>query len=632
MSLVNRLRGLAYRASAQDSKPLASEDSTTEEASEYPPYYHELDDVQKQIYHSPFGPDGYPIDAWTDPYYETWFLDHKATEKELERQREAQERFSLLPKYSIIVPLYQTPLDYLRTMTDSVLAQTYGRFQLILVNASPELPELTQEIQRYRTLDKRISVVNLERNLGITENTDRGLEVADGDFCCFLDHDDFIEPDLLYEYTRAINEHPDTDILYCDEDLVEFDQEIESFRYLHPVFKPQFSPELLLCKNYIVHFMAVRRQLIFGMEHRDSRFDGTQDYNMLLNCSESARRVTAVSKVLYHWRVSEQSTATNPDAKPYSKHSYKLSVLHHLKRRDISASIIPSGIPNNHTLWFHGSERKISLIIDCPTTDSTVERALETIEENGAEDCFEILLITPDFHQLDHLKKEQGAGGLSTRIHIFNGCEHTSTIERLNATASKAEGDYLIFLDEAASFLTPEPLQQLAGLCSLKGVGATAPKVLYRDGSIKSFGVAVTSKRIMPLYRGYPDDFPAYQCNARVFQNASACSLQGMCIRRDLFLDLGGFDGHFEGEMAAAELCTRVRNRGYRIAVTPTVKVEMDESPLDAPYDCATNALEYIGGDLKLYDGKWPGARQTVDPYLNVNLDQSSPYFQLPRL
>lgn len=631
MSLVNRLRSFAHRTSAQDPQPLASEDPIEEEASGYPAYYEKLDDVQKQIYRSPFGHDGYPIDAWTDPYYETWFLGHKATEEELERQRDAQGSFSLLPRFNIIVPLYQTPLEYLQTMVDSVLAQTYSRFQLILVNASPELTELSQEVERYRMLDERIAVVNLERNLGITENTNRGLEIADGDFCCFLDHDDFIEPDLLYEYARAINEHADTDILYCDEDLVEYDRESGRFRHLHPMFKPQFSPELLLCKNYIVHFMAVRRQLILKMEHRDSRFDGTQDYNMLLNCSESARRVTAVSKVLYHWRVSELSTATNPDAKPYSRHSYKLSVLHHLKRTGISASITPSGIPNNHTLWFHGRERKISLVIDCPAAVNAVERALETLEENGAEDCLEVLLVTTDPRQLDWQKREGETGNASYRARVIDGRGLASVAERLNAAASKAEGDYLIFLDGAASFLTPEPLQQLAGLCSLEGVGTAAPKVLYRDGSIKSFGVAVTSKRIMLLYRGYPDDFPAYQCNARVFQNASACSLQGMCIRRDLFLDLGGFDERFEGEMAAVELCARVRDRGHRIAVTPTVKVEMDESPLDAPYDCATNAPEYTDGDLKLYDAKWPGARRAGDPYLNVNLDQSSPYFQLPR-
>lgn len=631
MLLIDRLRDLTHQAETQSQQPPTPENPVEETTPEYPAYYHELDDVQKQIYHSPFGPDGYPIDAWTDPYYETWFHDHKTTEDELNRQRATWSRLSLLPKFCIIVPLYQTPLEYLRTMADSVLAQTYGKFQLIFVNASPELTELAQEVERYRTRDERVTVVNLERNLGITENTNRGLEVAVGDFCCFLDHDDFIEPNLLFEYAHAINEHQDVDILYCDEDLVELERESGVFRHLHPMFKPQFSPELLLCKNYVVHFMAIRRSLVLGMEHRDSRFDGTQDYNMLFSCSERARRITAVNKVLYHWRVSEQSTATNPDAKPYSKHSYRLSVLHHLNRTGNSASIIPSGIPNNHTLWFHGDDRKVTLIIDCSTAGGTIEHTIETLEENGAEGCFEILLIAAKSQQLEYLNQNGDMEARSHRTRIFDGEDRSSFIEHLNAAASMAEGDYLIFLDGASSFATPEPLQQLTGTCALDGVGITSPKILYRDGKVKSLGVAVTAKRIMPLYRGYPDDFPAYQCNARAFQNVSACSLQGMCIKRDLFLDLGGFDKRFAGEIAAVDLCKRVRDRGLRIVVTPTVKIETSDCAPKAPFDYMSHAPEYSAEDLRIYDEKWRGERQAGDLYFNANLDQASPYFQLPR-
>ena len=631
MSLVNRLQDLAHRINARDYLPEAPESPAKEEASGYPAYFDELDDIQKQIYHSPFGPDGYPIDAWSDPYYETWFLNHRATEDELDHQRATQNRFSFQPKFSIIVPLYKTPLEYFRTMADSVLTQTYGRFQLVLVNASTELPELAKEIERYQAIDSRITVVNLKRNLGITENTNRGINVADGDYCCFLDHDDFIEPDLLFEYVCAIDENPDTDILYCDEDLVELDHEHERFRHLHPMFKPQFSPELLLCKNYVVHFMAIRRTLIYRMPHRDSRFDGTQDYNMLLSCSESARRITAVNKVLYHWRVSTESTATNPDAKPYSRHSYKLSVLHHLNRTGIFASIISSGIPNNHTLWFHKGERKVSLIVDCPTASDVIERIIETLKENGAEGCYEVILLSANPQPLDLPAQTAETRSFSHLIRIVDSETLPSVTERFNLAASLAEGDYLVFLDASCSFITPEPLQQISALCSLDGVGIAAPKCLYRDGSVKSFGVSVTSRRIMPLYRGYPDDFPAYQCNARTFQNASACSLQGMCVKRDLFLDLNGFDERFGGEIAAADFCKRVHDRGLRIVVTPTVKIETSDNPPEAPFDFATNAKDYPVEDLQLYDQKWPDTKLMGDPYLNSNLDQESPYFQLPR-
>ena len=214
MSLIHRLRCLAHRAEPKQPAIESPACPKEESSSDYPAYYYELDDVQRSIFHSPFGPDGYPIDAWTDPYYEAWFRAHQTPEIDLQRQSVAQRQLKYRPLFSIIVPLFKTPLDYLQTMADSVLAQTYDNIQLILVNASPELSELAQEIERYRQLDNRITVVKLERNLGITENTNRGLEVAEGEFCSFLDHDDFIEPDLFYEYAKALIENPTIDVLY----------------------------------------------------------------------------------------------------------------------------------------------------------------------------------------------------------------------------------------------------------------------------------------------------------------------------------------------------------------------------------------------------------------------------------
>lgn len=627
MSLFHRLRDLAHRAEPEQPAIESPTSPKEESSSDYPAYYYELDDVQKSIFHSPFGPDGYPIDAWTDPYYEAWFHFHRTSETELQRQSQTQRQFEYRPLFSIIVPLYKTPLNYLKTMVDSVLAQTYDNIQLILVNASPELSELTEEVERYRQLDKRIIVVTLERNLGITENTNCGLEIAEGEFCSFLDHDDFIEPDLFYEYVKALNDDPTIDVLYCDEDLVSYDEEGHCFRYLHPMFKPQLSPELLLCKNYIVHLMTVRRSLINSMPRPDTRFDGAQDYNMILYCTNHARRTKGIERILYHWRISNQSTAANPEAKPYSRQAYKLSAHNQLKRNKIDGSIVASGLINIHNIWMNKPRTSVVLIVDFPHNNKSVSEFLEVLQQNGVDCVSEVILVTDS--KIDtHLHSIDPHSSISI---ICCTTTEKNKIARLSFGASHAHADTICFLDASCSAISADSFHQLSALCGLTGVGIASPKILYRDGTTKSFGVAVTSRRIMPLHRGYPDDFPAYQCNARAFQNMSACALQGLCINRKLFQELGGFDERFEGEIAAVDLCKRVLNHGLRIVVTPTVKIEINEPSPSNPYDFETQAPDYSLRDLDAFDEKWHGARATGDPYFNSNLDQSSPYFQLSR-
>ena len=578
-------------------------------------------------------PNPFPIDAWTDPAYAAWFEKHQASEDELACQRVAETALTLRPQFSLIVPLYRTPLAYLETMAASVLAQTYQNLQLVLVNASPELEELAAAIDALAARDTRVRVVTLEANLGITENTNCGLAAATGEFCCFLDHDDAIEPNLLFEYASAVNAEPDLDVLYCDEDLVSYDRESGAFRHLHPLFKPQAAPELMLCKNGVVHLMAIRRSLIDKMPPPDVRFDGAQDYNMFLWCAGAARRVRGVPKVLYHWRISDESTAANPDAKPYSQKAYRLAASGELARRAPNGRIVASGIVNVHNVWFkNDGAAKVSVVVDvqpwvgeavvaAARAYNTIDRFVEFFEQNNSYSNVEVLLVG----------EGMGARVLGAPFRAVPCDQAAGRYARLNAGARAATGDYLVFLDAGCLFDTPEPLEQLTAACALTGVGVAAPKTLYRDGRTKAYGVGVTPVRIMPLYRGYEDDFPGYQCNLRAFQDASAAALQGLTVARALFERVGGFDECFESEVGAAELCWRVRGAGLRVSQLCTVKLRCDDVSPQRYFVAGENAPDYSFVDIVRYDAKWPGARTGGDPYLNPNLDQSSSYFQLPQ-
>lgn len=591
-------------------------------------------------------PDPFPVDAWTDDAYSAWFEAHRATDEELARQRAAASSFQIKPTFSFIVPLFRTPLDYLRDVVESVLAQTYGNLELVLVNASPENKKLAQAVEGYRLADRRVVVVQLEDNYGITRNTDFGARAASGDFLCFLDHDDFIEPDLLFEYVKAINAYPNIDFLYCDEDMVqEQDDVIEQpddeeqapstdedaegvvserkLHHLHPLFKPAFSPELLLCKNYIIHLLTIRRALYMEMVVPVSSFDGSQDYNLTLATVFSARYVHHVPKVLYHWRINVNSTATNPDSKPYGHTSNRWAIEGHIKRRGIDATVIASGIPFLHNLWFKpGDAARVSLVI--PT-----ERDL-----SRTETLIKLLLQTNSYSNIELVVVGANAQGLSLEIPnlqlVSDVPAECTLLHAWNLGALRAHGDFVVFMPCGSMFLTAEPLEQLLGMQSILGVGAAAPKTLYQNGENKCYGIAITKNRVMPLYRGYDDSFPGYQCNLRAFQNPSAVSYEGMMTPRELFLAVGGFDERFEGAVAAADYCVRIAQAGFRCVQTPTVKLLADDRCPFPRYDYATSTQDYTEADQNLFYEKWPAWRVTGDPFYNGNLDQMTGYQQVP--
>ena len=266
----------------------------------------------------------FPI-SWDPEVYQDWIKRNFASPAIVRAQRRIHNEGS--PSFSIVVPLYETPPQLFQEMYESVIAQSYERWELILVNASPDNKELTLAVRSVAAENTRIRVIELEKNLGISGNTNQGLSVAKGDFVCFLDHDDTIEPDALFEYAEAIRTNPETDLLYSDEDKLD-----ASGRYVNPFFKPDFNLDLLRNVNYICHFLCIRRSLLKLIEPSEADVDGAQDHDLTLKAVERARHVHHVARVLYHWRLLESSTAANPQSKSYASSAAVIAVQRHLHR------------------------------------------------------------------------------------------------------------------------------------------------------------------------------------------------------------------------------------------------------------------------------------------------------------
>lgn len=568
--------------------------------------------------------DPFPVDAWTDLGYQKWYENNRVNANELEKQR--AHSFENSTSFSLIVPLYQTPENFLRDMVESVLSQTYPRFELLLVNASPEDSVLKSAVRKFCESDSRIKEVVLDENYGITENTNFGIDHATGEFICFLDHDDFLEPNALFEFAKVINSDHKTDILYCDEDMVEFVN--GKRRHVHPLFKPAYSPELLLCKNYVVHLLTIRRSIVERVSRPTRIFDGSQDYNMLLSATEQARAVHHVPKVLYHWRISVNSTATNPESKPYTRRSNRLAIQGHLERTAEQASLFFSGIPNLHNLWFKQTEGLLVSVVVLQTgPDEQLNTCLESFAQSNSYEHYELIVVSDHKPALSVFCES-----LPVRHkEVPEDCpmEHSAWF---NFGAEAARGEYLLFWDDTLTFATPEPLEQLLGLCIRDAVGAVSPKILYVGGEVRYYGIATTSQRLIPLYRGYPDDFPAYQCNTRCFQNVSAVSYEGMMTQRKAFELVGGFNASYRSVVGAVDFCKRLTTSGYRIVQTPTVKAESAERCPTDRYNNASNSPEFDPRDVALFYETWPDVLAAGDPFFNANFDQFSCYTQIPKV
>lgn len=340
--------------------------------------------------------------------YNEWYKKVRITDEELAKQRESAADFAMQPTFSIVIPVYATPEKFLRRMLDSIREQTYPKFEVCLVDATPYAKiqhdpaqgRTPQEVlAEYAAADSRFRYATLTENLGIAENTNAAIRMATGDFIVLADHDDELEPQALYECVRAINDHPDVQVLYSDEDKVDF----EDIYYFEPHFKTDFNPDLLRSVNYICHLFVARRSLLDAIAETDadgrqiyerSAYDGAQDYDLIFRATEKAQAMESsfnaldqtllrqgrftssniihIPMVLYHWRAHQASTAQHPEAKLYAFEAGARAVYDHCKRIGLPVKKVEQGITYGfyHPIY-ENQQPLISVVI--PNKDHTAD-------------------------------------------------------------------------------------------------------------------------------------------------------------------------------------------------------------------------------------------------------------------
>lgn len=566
-------------------------------------------------------------DSGIGPAYHDWFIqNHRATKRELDTQK--SHDFKINPLYSIIVPLYKTPAEYFKDMIESVFAQTYQNFELILVNASPEDESLRKLVAAYAKKDSRIVVVNLGSNYGITLNTNEGIKVAKGDFVSFFDHDDILEPNLLFEYTKGVNLYPETDLLYCDED------KYADGRYFECNLKPDFDWDLIKGCNYVCHLLTVRKSIVDSFEQLPGKqYDGSQDHNLTLKVAEKARNIYHARKVLYHWRFHPGSTAADAGSKPWTQDSGRIAIQEHLDRIGIEAEVVDHyEIPNFYEVNYklpHDKE-KVSIIIPTRDNVSYLRTCLESIEQLTTYENYEIILVENNSKEQETFDYYNACTKDYTNVHVVKYPKTAFNYSAIcNYGAREAAGHYLLFLNNDTKVITPNWLEYLVGHLQREKVGCVGAKLYYPDDTTQHVGIVIPKGAPLHSDLFLPKDAPGYFVFTKLAREALAVTGACQGIRKDLFDSFNGFDETLPTSYNDVDLCLRLYEAGYLNVIEPRATLYHYESVSRGLDALDAKKRVRLAADLAELTKRHPKYFIEGDPYYNPNFKANACHHEL---
>ena len=547
--------------------------------------------------------------------YDTWLRIMRISRQELFAQRKT--KFSYAPKFSVVVPLYHTPAKFLKDLVRSMMYQSYANWELCLVNASPEDVHLTSLLENWAMRDKRIRVIRLEKNLGIAQNTNAGIEASTGEFIAFLDHDDFLEPDALFCYVDALNKDKTIDVFYSDEDKTDE----YAAHYFYPHFKSDFNIDLLHANNYMCHFLAVRKSLVDTVGGLNEKFDGAQDYDFVLRLTENTKKIYHCPRILYHWRCSNQSTAASQGNKMYAIHAGKAALNAHYKRIGWNARAQEGAVDGWYQTKFTLKEEPLVSIL-IPNKDHTddLDVCLNSFFERADYKNYEFIIIENNsvlpetFAYYEKIEKEHD----NVKVVYWEAGFNYSAIN--NFGFKFAKGDYIMLLNNDVELITPDIFQSMLGFCMRPEVGIVGAKLLYNDHTVQHAGVLVGAGGLADhVFKGIHEDDPGYMGRAISSQDVSAVTAACLLVKRSVYEEVGGLEEEFQVAFNDVDFCLKVRKAGYLIVYDADVKLFHYESKSRGMEDTTDRFIRF-GNEMMLLNSKWDILSTFVDPYYNPNL------------
>ena len=563
------------------------------------------------------------------PSYQKWIRHHLPDRNELEKQKKTS--FGYRPKLSFVVPLYKTPEKYLRRLTESFQEQTYSNWELCFSDGSGAQSPLTELLKELTAKDNRIKYVSHEEPLQISENTNSAIEIATGDFIAFADHDDELTPNALFECVKAINEKPQTLVIYTDEDKMSMD----GHKFFQPHFKPDYNPDLLCTVNYICHLFVVSRKVIEKVGGLRSEFDGAQDYDFVLRCVEAVKdeEICHIPKILYHWRCHEDSTAENPESKLYAFEAGRRAVQAHYERTGIHAEVFKGEYLGLYrTKFIRDHDPLISIIIPNKDHIDDLKRCMESIEQKSTYKNYEYIIVennSTDSATFEYYKKLE-AENPKVRMVYWDGVFNYSAIN--NYGASFAKGEYLLLLNNDTEIINPDCLEELLGYCMRKDVGAVGARLYYEDDTIQHAGVVIGFGGIAGHCFVQQKRGTTGYCHRIICaQDYSAVTAACMMVKKSAFDAVGGLSEELAVAFNDIDFCMKLRKAEYLIVYNPYAELYHYESKSRGLEDTPEKVARF-NKEIATFEKKWPEILENGDPYYNPNLTLKSQDFSLKRI
>ncbi len=562
--------------------------------------------------------------ASIDPYH-LWIQKFGTREIDLQRMRELVPLLPRHPLISVVMPTYDTPERYLRASIDSVLAQVYPYWELCIADDASPGARVRWILEEYAKIDPRIKLTFREQNGHISRATNSALETATGEFVAFLDHDDQITPDALFECALVANRIPDVDMIYSDEDKID-----EAGTLQDPFFKPDWNPDTFLSRMYTCHFSVYRRSLIESLGGLRPEFDGSQDYDLVLRLTERTTRIQHIAKVLYHWRAHPGSTASNGRVKSYATSAAERAISEAIARRGEPGRVFArKDAPGTYVVRYAIRDRKkVSVIIPTRNHYEDVNRCLKSIFDKTTYDDFEIVLLDNGSDKKASLRTFGEWSKRDRRVKLVR-FDVPFNFSRINNYAVEhSDGHYVLLLNNDTEVISADWMEAMVEQAQRPSIGAVGALLLYPDDTVQHAGVIIGLGGVAGhSHKNFPGNAPGYFFTLRSINNFSAVTAACLMVRRSVFEQVGGLSEELAIAFNDVDFCLKIREAGYRNVYLPHVKLYHFESK-SRGYETTPEQMQRFQGEVQIMRQRWnTGAAN--DPSYSINLTLDSEDFAI---
>lgn len=535
------------------------------------------------------------------------------------------------PVISILMPTYNTPERWLKIAIESVRSQLYPFWELCIADDASTDKKIYLILNEYAELDKRIKIIYREKNGHISEASNTALKIASGDFIALLDHDDQLPEHALFVVAAALNNRPELDMIYSDEDTID-----EQGSRFNPYFKSDWNPDLLLGQNMVNHLGVYRTELVRSLGGFRKGFEGSQDWDLALRISEciSPANIYHIPHILYHWRAVKGSTAMGHDEKSYTIKASTKVLSDHLARTGQKGTVTPTedgyfrvryDIPDPNPM--------VSIIIPTRNGLSFLRQCIDSIKSKTQYSNYEILVVnnlSDDTDTLQYLHSLNSAGTI--RLLQYNSPFNYSAIN--NYAVRSAKGDYLCLMNNDIEIISEDWIDEMLGHAGRKEIGAVGAMLYFTNDTIQHAGVLLGMGGIAGhLYANHPRGSRGYRYRATLVQNLSAVTAACLMLRKEIYGEVGGMDENLPVAFNDVDFCLRIMSHGYYNLWTPFAELYHHESATRG-YDDTHEKKKQFEHDCEYLKSRWDHLIK-FDPFYNPNLslNDSWPYLApIPRV